>query len=74
MEKERSLEAILQDLRRQEKHGVVFNQYHRQFLNLLRDAGWTASTKLPNTPKPPLLFCEMDGSSGAQGKMVPNTA
>jgi hypothetical protein len=56
MEKERSLEAILQDLRRQEKHGVVFNQYHRQFLNLLRDAGWTASTKLPNTPKATLTL------------------
>ena len=45
METDRSLETILQDLRRQEKP-VIFNQYHRQFLNLLRDVDWIASTKL----------------------------
>jgi hypothetical protein len=45
------LETILQDRRRQERHSVVLNQYHRQFLNILRDADWIACLKLPDTPR-----------------------
>ena len=56
METENSLETVLQDIRRQEKHSVVFNQYHRQFLNFLRDADWIASTKLPDTPRATLTL------------------
>lgn len=47
MDQDRSLEAILKDLRRKER----FNQHRRQFLDGLRGAGWVASAKLPDTPK-----------------------
>ncbi|MEH2492951.1 hypothetical protein [Bradyrhizobium sp. AZCC 2230] len=57
METENSLETILQDdLGRQEKHSVAFNQYHRQFLNHLRDADWIACMKLPDTPRTTLTL------------------
>jgi hypothetical protein len=46
MEAEPSLETILQNLRQQAKYIPILNQYHRQFLNLLRDVDWIASTKL----------------------------
>lgn len=52
MQTERSLETILQD----QKRSPVFNQYHRQFLNLLRDVDWIASTKLPDTPRTTLAL------------------
>ena len=50
METERPPETILQDIRRQEKRRSLFNQYHRQFLDRLRDRDWVSSSKLPDSP------------------------
>ncbi|MET4315709.1 hypothetical protein [Bradyrhizobium sp. RT4b] len=50
MEPERSLETMLQDIRRQEKRSPIFNQYHRQLLDPLRDRDWVSSSKLPDHP------------------------
>jgi hypothetical protein len=50
MDTERPLETILQDIRRQEKRRPLFNQYHRQFLDRLRDRDWVSSSKFPDTP------------------------
>ena len=51
METERSLEAILQDVRRRAKHNSIFNQHHRKYLDLLRDRDWVPGSRLPEAPK-----------------------
>jgi hypothetical protein len=50
MQTERSLEMIRQDLCRRECRSPTFNQYHRQFLDRLRDLEWLPCSKLPDTP------------------------
>jgi hypothetical protein len=50
METERPLETMLKDIRREEKRRPLFNHYHRQFLDRLRDRGWVSSLKLPDSP------------------------
>jgi hypothetical protein len=39
-----------QDIGRQEKRKPLFNQYHRQMLDPLRDRDWVPSSKLPDHP------------------------
>ena len=50
METERPLETTRQDIGRQEKRMPLFNQYHRQMLDPLRDRDWVSSWKLPDPP------------------------
>lgn len=60
MSDERSLEAILRDLRR--KHGAAeaspapFNQQHRYFLDCLRNWRWVHSSKLPDQPQTKIIL------------------
>lgn len=50
METELPPETILRDSRRQEKRRSLFEHYHRQFLDRLRDRDWVSSLKLPDSP------------------------
>jgi hypothetical protein len=73
METDRSLETILQDLRRQEKP-VIFNQYHRQFLNLLRDAIGSPARSCPDTRRTTLTLLRNGWIERRSTKMASNTA
>jgi hypothetical protein len=64
MEAERPLETPCQDIGQQEKRRPIFNQYHRQMLDPLRDRDWVSSSKLTITPEqssPPTK--RMDGAT-----------
>ena len=63
--KQRSLESILQDLRRDALADETFpkmnfNQHRRQFLDRLRDTGWVASSKLPDTPQTVIALLRLE--------------
>ncbi|WP_298885015.1 hypothetical protein [uncultured Bradyrhizobium sp.] len=48
MEHERSLETILAEVRSKYATPIAFKQYHREFLDPLRDGNWVRSSKLPD--------------------------
>jgi hypothetical protein len=56
MDTEHSLETILQNIRRQENRKLLFNQYHRQYLDRLRDREWVPYSELPDTPRTTLTL------------------
>lgn len=50
MEAEHPLEAMGQDIGREERRRPLFNQHHRQMLDPLRDRDWVSSSKLTDHP------------------------